>query len=95
MSVSQGGGCCDCGDPEAWKRHVHCSTHILGTGQGSSGDPLSKLSPELQTRARFVFTAVLKYIFEMLTTESLLTLPPDLTYKDAASVSDMMEVRKI
>lgn len=92
MSVSQGGGCCDCGDPEAWKHHVHCTTHILGTGP-SSGDPLSKLSPDLQTRARFVFSAVLKYIFEMLTTESHLTLPADLTYKDAASVSDMMEVR--
>ncbi len=24
---SSGGGCCDCGDEEAWKRHYYCNLH--------------------------------------------------------------------
>lgn len=27
MSSSNGGGYCDCGDPEAWKTDVFCDTH--------------------------------------------------------------------
>ena len=80
MSVSCGGGCCDCGDGEAWKTHPHCATHILGT-QIEARDPLSKLNPEIQVRARHAITAVVKYIFEMLTTDTHLRLPSDLTYK--------------
>lgn len=32
MSISGGGGYCDCGDPEAWKSEPHCETHGKGTG---------------------------------------------------------------
>ena len=34
------GGCCDCGDPEAWKRPVHCTYHTL--------DPPSSDSTEFE-----------------------------------------------
>ena len=27
MFASGGGGCCDCGDPEAWTEHVYCNIH--------------------------------------------------------------------
>ncbi len=27
MFASGGGGCCDCGDPEAWTDHTYCSIH--------------------------------------------------------------------
>lgn len=27
MFASGGGGCCDCGDPEAWTSNVYCSLH--------------------------------------------------------------------
>ena len=29
MHSSGGGGCCDCGDEEAWKRFPACSEHTL------------------------------------------------------------------
>ena len=81
MSTSSGGGYCDCGDPEAWSQHVHCSTHLLGTQQAKS-DPLAKLPVDIQVRAKQVFTTVLEYAYDMLTIETPLTLPSDLTYKD-------------
>ena len=81
MSTSSGGGYCDCGDPEAWSQYVHCSTHVLGIQQENS-DPLAKLPTDIQDRAKQVFTTVLQYAYDMLTTETPLTLPSDLTYKD-------------
>lgn len=27
MGTSSGGGCCDCGDVEAWKRDPYCDEH--------------------------------------------------------------------
>lgn len=29
MSNSDGGGCCDCGDVEAWKQHHACTDHLI------------------------------------------------------------------
>lgn len=29
MSNSDGGGCCDCGDTEAWKQHYACANHMV------------------------------------------------------------------
>ena len=29
MSTSGGGGCCDCGDKEAWRRDPFCQTHTV------------------------------------------------------------------
>lgn len=29
MSTSNGGGCCDCGDNEAWKSDPYCNEHIV------------------------------------------------------------------
>lgn len=33
MSMSSGGGYCDCGDKEAWKSNAHCTIHLKGTVQ--------------------------------------------------------------
>jgi hypothetical protein len=41
----------------------------------------SKLPPDIRERATYVFTSVLNYAYEMLTTESMLILPSDLTFK--------------
>lgn len=30
MGTSNGGGCCDCGDTEAWKKSPFCDIHIAG-----------------------------------------------------------------
>ncbi|XP_065213791.1 E3 ubiquitin-protein ligase UBR2 [Planococcus citri] len=39
MSMSNGGGCCDCGDTEAWKSDPYCSVHIAGTLSQASTAP--------------------------------------------------------
>ena len=44
-------------------------------------DLVNRLPEPIRIRVRHVFTAVLSYIFEMLTTDNMLTVPPDLTYK--------------
>ena len=45
------------------------------------------MEPEVRKRTRLVFTAVLNYVHEMLTTETMLNLPPDLTFKQSNSLS--------
>ena len=40
-----------------------------------------KLPADIQQRAYHVFYSVLNYAYEILTTESMLTLPADLTFK--------------
>ena len=65
MSTSGGGGCCDCGDSEAWKEHPNCLLHraasgAQGAGQVASADLLARIPDEVQARARLVFRSVLK-----------------------------------
>ena len=48
--ITSAGGCCDCGDPEAWSEGVYCSLHQpeeneaeeeeVGTGPGGGGSCL-------------------------------------------------------
>ncbi|KAI8803245.1 hypothetical protein BJ742DRAFT_683363 [Cladochytrium replicatum] len=41
---SKGGGCCDCGDPEAWKIPQHCKYHSPAAESGSESlQPLPKV----------------------------------------------------
>lgn len=57
MGASTGGGCCDCGDIEAWKKAPFCDIHNLGSGkEGASFNPLPE---DLSERTRVVFEAVL------------------------------------
>lgn len=67
MATSTGGGCCDCGDVEAWKRGVFCETHLLGT-QGDLTNS-GALPEDLSERTRIVFNAVLWYAYNLLTYE--------------------------
>ncbi|KAG4028017.1 hypothetical protein MFRU_025g00820 [Monilinia fructicola] len=48
VSVSLGNsGCCDCGDPEAWRLPVHCSIHTAHeSGSGSEEKGKSAVLPE-------------------------------------------------
>ncbi len=90
ISTSNGGGYCDCGDPEAWTQHVYCSVHQQGaaTGQMDTDDLINRLPENIRMRAKYVFASVLDYIFETLTTEIMMKLPPDLTYKDDSKSLD-------
>lgn len=44
--ASGGGGCCDCGDPEAWTESGNCCNHGTKNNKAES-DPLSVIPPEL------------------------------------------------
>eukprot|EP00048_Salpingoeca_helianthica_P017352 m.236811 g.236811 ORF g.236811 m.236811 type:complete len:1595 (-) comp20784_c0_seq1:67-4851(-) len=47
MHMSGGGGCCDCGDSEAWKQHHSCSLHSTTAGQ-TPAEQLAPLPPALR-----------------------------------------------
>lgn len=67
MATSSGGGCCDCGDVEAWKKAPFCDIHIVGTQVENKKD--GKLPEDLIERARIVFEAVLWHAYNLLTYE--------------------------
>ncbi|RZB39562.1 zf-UBR and/or ClpS domain containing protein [Asbolus verrucosus] len=66
MGTSQGGGCCDCGDVEAWKKAPFCEIHIAGTKDNPEAN--RTLPEDLQKRTRLVFQAVLWYAYNLLNT---------------------------
>ena len=50
---AQAGGCCDCGDPDAWAPEGFCSVHGKHVA-----DPLASLEPTMVARARVVLRQV-------------------------------------
>ncbi|RWS26023.1 E3 ubiquitin-protein ligase UBR2-like protein [Leptotrombidium deliense] len=82
MSISGGGGYCDCGDVEAWKDQPFCNTHLQGYKKSQTqATPLEKLPSDLAERVRLIIEAVVHYCFEVLTLEHSPNLPEDLQYK--------------
>lgn len=85
MSMSCGGGYCDCGDLEAWRSSPFCETHGRSSKQeGKDEDeeeanPLDRLPPDLVSRVELVLRAVLLYCHQMLTWAKSTELPPDLS----------------
>lgn len=61
------GGCCDCGDTEAWKSEPYCEVHLAGLQAKESS--ANKLPDDITERARATFQAVLKYCFDLLSLE--------------------------
>lgn len=43
MSSSGGGGCCDCGDDEAWKRDHYCELHLVSVSACSTSHKMFHL----------------------------------------------------
>jgi len=85
MGTSNGGGCCDCGDTEAWKNEPFCETHVVGTLTKESRG--NKLPGDIAERAVVTFEALLDYCYELLTLRFIVSLPPSLSIKDTASAS--------
>lgn len=67
MATSGGGGCCDCGDVEAWKKAPFCDIHIVGTQNKDENG--SRLPEDVVERARIVFDAVLWNAYNFLSYE--------------------------
>lgn len=78
MGTSAGGGFCDCGDTEAWKKEPFCNTHLAGIQAKESHG--NKLPGDIAERAVITFEAVLRYCHTILSIEHKLELPPDLSF---------------
>ncbi|GLH05833.1 E3 ubiquitin-protein ligase UBR1 [Gryllus bimaculatus] len=79
MGTSGGGGCCDCGDTEAWKTEPFCDMHMPDHEEAQDQ---KRLPEELLERARVLFAAVLKYAYKLLTLEHTPYPPRDLRVKE-------------
>ncbi|KAJ3610249.1 hypothetical protein NHX12_022343 [Muraenolepis orangiensis] len=78
MTTSGGGGFCDCGDAEAWKKGPYCHKHQASSSDCSLQDPLAQLSEDMVARGYNIFSVILKYAVDMLTWDTEDLLPPGL-----------------
>lgn len=91
MGTSYGGGCCDCGDVEAWKQDAYCQTHKLGLEKKHVN--LNFLTHDMEKRAYLVFEYVLRYARALLTLEHSPILPADLD-SDENLMDDLYSIYK-
>lgn len=91
MGTSYGGGCCDCGDVEAWKQDAYCQTHKLGLEKKHVN--LNFLTHDMEKRAYLVFEYVLRYARALLTLEHSPILPADLD-SDECLLDDLYSIYK-
>ncbi|KAL0086621.1 hypothetical protein F4703DRAFT_1735362 [Phycomyces blakesleeanus] len=78
INISRGsGGCCDCGDPEAWKTPLECTIHSPnvpgksaadGSSSGCKTDPEEPIDPLLIKSIKQTIEVVLDYILETFAT---------------------------
>lgn len=71
MSTSYGGGCCDCGDPEAWKKDFCCEDHAAV--EKPEVDNL--ITDEMKEICQVVFRAILAYCVTVLQVDSDANFP--------------------
>lgn len=68
FSVSPGsGGCCDCGDPEAWKVPLQCKIHTSDKANNYNdeiGSERATIEPELVDAIRSTITSVLNFLLD-------------------------------
>ncbi|CAG5053999.1 unnamed protein product [Parnassius apollo] len=81
MGQSGGGGCCDCGDTEAWKRDPFCELHTAPDDEEQESQ--SSIGPDVLDRMKIVAYVCLSYCFRLLTLDHAPGLPNDLRLKDA------------
>ena len=66
MHSTAGGGCCDCGDPEAWKKGVHCSLHSPDASNGQK-DVCEIIPEQYKNDLTYKLNLILNYISYFLT----------------------------
>ncbi|CAH2087795.1 unnamed protein product [Euphydryas editha] len=87
MGQSGGGGCCDCGDTEAWKRDPFCELHAAPDNEEQAQ---ASIGPEVLERMKFVASVCLSYCFRLLTLDHAPGLPSDLRLKD--NEKDLLQI---
>ncbi|XP_075982328.1 ubr1 ubiquitin ligase isoform X2 [Anticarsia gemmatalis] len=80
MGQSSGGGCCDCGDTEAWKRDPFCELHAASEEDSQAE---VNIKPDVVERMKIVASVCLSYCLRLLTHDHAPGLPNDLRLKDA------------
>lgn len=73
MMTSLGGGYCDCGDPDAWKSDPCCDLHMPKSANQPVDEDTppsysNKLPSDLNQRAKQLFTYILEFVFEIIST---------------------------
>ncbi|XP_047998255.1 LOW QUALITY PROTEIN: E3 ubiquitin-protein ligase UBR1 [Leguminivora glycinivorella] len=89
IGQSGGGGCCDCGDTEAWKRDPFCELHA---GPDDEEPAQASISPEVIERMKTVANVSLSYCFRLLTLDHAPGLPNELRLKDAERERDPLQI---
>uniref|UniRef100_A0A4W6E2Y1 E3 ubiquitin-protein ligase n=1 Tax=Lates calcarifer TaxID=8187 RepID=A0A4W6E2Y1_LATCA len=79
MTTSGGGGFCDCGDAEAWKKGPYCQKHTpTDNSRDTEEDPVAQLPADMVARGYSIFSIVLKYAVDLLTWDQEEQLPAGL-----------------
>ncbi|KAF8927096.1 hypothetical protein BGZ58_010633 [Dissophora ornata] len=66
---ASGGGCCDCGDSEAWKVDLDCIYHSAKNNPQGENDPKNlEYPPEVAASIRKTIATVLDFIIDTMTT---------------------------
>ncbi|XP_045921228.1 E3 ubiquitin-protein ligase UBR2-like [Micropterus dolomieu] len=79
MTTSGGGGFCDCGDAEAWKKGPYCQKHTpAANNRDAEEDPVAQLPADMVARGYSIFSIILKYAVDMLTWDQEDQLPAGL-----------------
>uniref|UniRef100_A0A665WWI0 E3 ubiquitin-protein ligase n=1 Tax=Echeneis naucrates TaxID=173247 RepID=A0A665WWI0_ECHNA len=82
MTTSGGGGFCDCGDAEAWKKGPYCQKHTpIENSKVTEEDPVAQLPADMVARSYSIFSIILKYAVDLLTWEQEDQLPAELKEK--------------
>lgn len=67
INISNGnGGCCDCGDEEAWKRPVICAIHTVRDSIDNAQPAASQLPVDLADAARITVARALDYFCDVI-----------------------------
>ncbi|KAI9317943.1 hypothetical protein BX666DRAFT_1565983 [Dichotomocladium elegans] len=93
--ISRGsGGCCDCGDPEAWKTPLECKIHSLSavpdmpsSDASQKLEPRSSVPPELLLQIKNTIRTVLDYILE-----TFAASPENFSYGNAREIQHECEL---
>uniref|UniRef100_A0A673BGY1 E3 ubiquitin-protein ligase n=1 Tax=Sphaeramia orbicularis TaxID=375764 RepID=A0A673BGY1_9TELE len=92
MTTSGGGGFCDCGDAEAWKKGPYCQKHTPKESSRYS-EEVAQLPPEMVARSCSIFSILLKYAVDMLTWDQEDQLPAGLQPPNTSRQSKPLRVQ--
>ncbi|KAG0262024.1 hypothetical protein DFQ27_002579 [Actinomortierella ambigua] len=62
-----GGGCCDCGDPEAWRVNLDCIYHSAAHGEPHEERQEQEYPPEVSRSIRETIAAILDFVIDTVT----------------------------